>query len=182
MKKRHHQEMSAEQRSDLFEAEHGLSIEALREKIRLIEESGSPEKIWQQAKYVITDFSPVQVKAKHSVGIGGCTGTIDASGKCRECGEFTPGVLCYSFTMYVRDIKKPELKLKLACAEGAGNSLFKMSAAEFNALDANAVDDVLEKCQEVPILSGIMLKHNMDKMETFALAYNCIFLPPSALD
>ena len=50
-----------------------------------------------------------------------------------------------------------------------GPILFKMSAAEFNALVAKAADDLLEKF-ELPVVFGILLKHDMDKQESFVLA------------
>ena len=85
-----------------------------------------------------------------------CTGTVDVHGKCRACGEFTPGVFCYSTSMVVKDIKHPE---------------------EFNALSPPEAGDKME-FMEVPVVAGCLVKHDSDKQETFKLAFDCALLPP----
>ena len=131
--------------------------------------------------FVLDEVSPVIVKLKHSTGVDAhCRGNIE-NGVCRGCGSTTVGVLAYSFTMVIRDIKDSTVKLKVGCSASAGESLFKKSADEYFKMDRNTHDTLFYSVFEEPFYGGIKLNFDQSKEETFVLCFGCEQLPPSVL-
>ena len=116
------------------------------------------------ATFTIEDISGLNdiTTKKHSTIYSMCTGKI-RDGVCINCYEETNGVDAYSFKAKIAKIKDDSKTLNVTCSEGAGKSMFGMSATEWNELTTDKKKDAIENILCRAVTSGVWLKGNKTK-------------------
>ena len=79
--------------------------------------------------------------------------------------------------MELLDLKETSTFLSVQAREGAGRSMFKMSAATFAALEKSVQGDMVEKWCGVPVYGHFILELNTDTIEVSIFPFKLQLLP-----
>ena len=145
------------------------------------------EKVWIRTpvKGVFDEFYTRSVlKLKHNVtespDMTTCFGIVE-DGKCKKCGEHTPGVVAYSFEFSMMDFHDQSKCVHLSGAQSAGIGFFGMSAREFNTLTETERKNKMMNMMYKPFIFNTMVEYRLKDNHAHANGYNVRPLPDTVL-
>ena len=155
-----------------------LSVTDVKAKMLRLKQSCATGKTFISIRFTIEDIEKPIVILKHEVGNDtSCRGTIAPNGVCRACGVAAPGVKSYSMNMLIADIEDEKVTLEVKGADKAGDSMFKMTATQFDALEPTIQADLIEKTMCVPTYAKLVLQYRVENDSFMAAIYNVEQLP-----
>ena len=129
-------------------------------------------------RWLRADLSPEISRVKHTLTQGMCRGNV-VNGVCRKCTATVMGIIGYAFDIMVRDADSARNgKVVLKGAEGAGNSLFGMTAVDYAMLNDERKADFIEEKTFEKFVFGVWVKA-IDADDILAVAYNMVMVASS---
>jgi hypothetical protein len=166
------------ERQAIYTEKKGVPLAEVRRRLEEMRVDGEDKQSWIQANFIIEDFADHDIVVlKHEVGKEvRCRGLIKG-GQCKRCEQFVPGILAYSFVLEIRDVVKDSCRLMIRCTDGAGDCLFGMDAANFNALTTVEKEDAKEKIILMKYGALLNCTYTKEKNDIFVHASNCVHIP-----
>ena len=143
-----------------------LSVVELKSIVENMQNAKQNAEKFYTVTFSIQDLNAINKFSVLKHGLqGACKGTV-INGICRECSQATPGIETFSFKAIIADIDDEETQLTVTCANGAGRSMFRMEAMQFDALSTSEKQDKVENVMFVPLKAGVWIKFEAGKGDT----------------
>ena len=173
MKRRLNETTTVEVQRALFNADGAISVASAKEELQSAKLAAAKIDKFLTLRCEIDALPPTFTRLKHEVGKGEgvCRGNI-YNGKCYKCQEFAPGVMAYSFKATICEVGDDDINMQVMCAEGAGTSMFGMTAQAFMEQTTDHRASLVERISNVPITCGFMLKYDPDTDDAMMCIYD----------